>query len=249
MSLCVCAWITKREDTVELWVHLSLISAPLVHISHSPVIELVAGLVFIKLMLVVYTRLMLQLSSPPFCTSPDTRSHFLCVRMTHSLDWFRSCCFVFFCHATFNILCFSILLLPHLCRALSSLNRRVTSTWPSTTSRCCTMASWPAPSPSPTTPRRRMLSSAWSRRLGKTPPSSSTLHMPSCYRSVRLDSPCGCNHWHSEMQRSGSSESPVWVIDVTRQLSMIIALIFRPTLTCHSCFCEKSIIIRQPRVL
>ena len=71
-------------------------------------------------------------------------------------------------------------------RAPSSLSPRATSTWPSTTSRCCTMASWPAPSPSPTTPRRRMPSCAWSPRRGKTPPSSSTRHTRSCYRSVWL---------------------------------------------------------------
>lgn len=72
----------------------------------------------------------------------------------------------------------------HHCRALSSLSQRVTSTWLSTTNRCCTMASWPAPSPSPTTPRRRMPSSAWNHRPGKIRPSSSTRHMHSCCRSV-----------------------------------------------------------------
>lgn len=69
-------------------------------------------------------------------------------------------------------------------RTLSSSSRRATSTWLSTTSRCCTMESWPAPSPSPTMPRRRTPSFAWSRRPGRTPPSLSTHHMPSCYRLV-----------------------------------------------------------------
>ena len=81
-------------------------------------------------------------------------------------------------HCFFSCLCPS--------RAPSSSSPRATSTWPSTTSRCCTMASWPAPSPSPTTPRPRTPSCAWSPRRGRTPPSSSTRHTPSCYRWVGL---------------------------------------------------------------
>lgn len=45
-------------------------------------------------------------------------------------------------------------------------------------------ASWPAPSPSPTTPRPLTPSSAWNPRLKKTPPSLCTHRTPLCYRSV-----------------------------------------------------------------
>lgn len=50
-------------------------------------------------------------------------------------------------------------------------------------------ASWPAPLPSPIMPRPLMLSSAWSPRQRRTPPSLCTHPTPSCCRSVALLSP------------------------------------------------------------
>lgn len=58
-------------------------------------------------------------------------------------------------------------------------------------------ASWPAPSPSPTTPRPLTPSSAWNPRLKKTPPSLCTHRTPLCYRSVaplKANSDCVFNY-------------------------------------------------------
>lgn len=51
------------------------------------------------------------------------------------------------------------------------------------------MASWPAPSPSPITPKPPMLSSAWSPLQRKMAPSLCTRLTPSCCRSVAMLNP------------------------------------------------------------
>lgn len=139
-----------------------------VYISYSWLIELSPGLAQCSLKLMrVYTMLMPQLNRLG-CESWAWHT------FIHLSCRFR---FLFLCDLWFCLF---------VCRALSSLNLRVTSTWRSTISRCCTMESWPAPSPSPTMPRQRMPSSAWSPLREKTPPSLCIHHMPSCSRSESL---------------------------------------------------------------
>lgn len=153
--------------SLECWLPLSHTSAPPVHLLFLPnwIIAWVST-VFIKLMCGVYRMLTSQLS----------RVHFECCAWHIFIP--LSCRFrdLFSCGLLLFV-CFFI------SRALSSLNLRVTFTWQSTISRCSMTESWPAPSPSPTMPRQRTPSSAWSHRPEKTPPSLCIHHMPSCYRS------------------------------------------------------------------
>lgn len=112
----------------------------------------------------------------------------LCLSLSLSLSVFLPSPFLFSLSLSLSLypsLCLSLYSSP-LCRVRLSLSRRVTSTWRSTINRSCMMGSWPAPSPSPTTPRLQMPSSAWSHRPRRTPPSSSTHPTPLCYRLVSL---------------------------------------------------------------
>lgn len=177
-----------------------------------------------------------------------SRLHFGCWTCAHRDALLSSrgksfvCLIQWFPHTTLDIFFFLLLLHLHRhCRALSSSSPRATSTWLSTTSRCCMTESWPAPSLSPTTPRQRMPSSAWSRRPGKTLPSLSTHRTHSCYRLVWLVS--------SERARSKSQPtaldvfSNAYVNDWSGMkwlLSVIIKLVFhRLTHARLNCICEK----------
>lgn len=176
-----------------------------------------------------------------------SRLHFGCWTCAHRDALLSSrgksfvCLIQWFPHTTLDIFFFLLLHLHRHCRALSSSSPRATSTWLSTTSRCCMTESWPAPSLSPTTPRQRMPSSAWSRRPGKTLPSSSTHRTHSCYRLVWLVS--------SERARSKSQPtaldvfSNAYVNDWSGMkwlLSVIIELVFhRLTHTRLNCICEN----------
>lgn len=94
-----------------------------------------------------------------------------------------------------------------------------------------------------------MPSSAWSRHPGRTRPYSSTPRMPSCYRSVWLDSPCGCSSQarfqspESLLQRFISSATRTWMIEAKWQFSRIIRPVCHQlTHTCLSLISEESVL-------
>lgn len=206
--------LQREEINVELWVPLSHTSAGPFHLLFwANWISAWVSAVFIKLMLCCLHTAHAAIKKTPFWVlNLHTQTH------THTSSLLDKS-FVSVIQKFFLTRPLTIFFLHH-CRALSSSSRRVTSTWLSTTSRCCTMASWPAPSPSPTTPRRRTPSSAWSRRPEKTPPSSSTRRTHSCYRSVWLDS---AHHWTSESlpHLFICSAIHVWMIDLKEKSSSV----------------------------
>lgn len=165
----------REKIHLEPWVPFSRTPTPPLHpLFWANWISGRVSTVFIKLMLCCLHTAHAAIKQTPFWVlSLHTQTH------TH----FSVALIQRVSHATF-VSSSHLLLSLSVSRALSSSNQRATSTLPSTTSRCYTMASLPAPSPSPTTPRRRMPSFAWSHRPGKTPPSSSTRHMHLCCRSV-----------------------------------------------------------------